>query len=128
MRHTKIISTLGPASDTDAVLDALIAAGTDIFRLNFSHGSRDDHARTAQLVRDAEAAVGRPIALIADLQGPKLRVGDIDQEIELTNGDSIVIAGEDAAQVDDIPVSPAVLGSVLQPGNDVLMRYPAPGQ
>jgi pyruvate kinase len=120
-RRTKIVATIGPASGTPETLAKLIEAGTDGARLNFSHGSRDDHARTAQLVRDAEAAAGRPIALIADLQGPKLRVGDIDQEIELTNGDSIVIAGEDAAQVDDIPVSPAVLGSVLQPGNDVLI-------
>ena len=120
-RRTKIVATIGPASGTPETLAKLIEAGTDGARLNFSHGSRDDHARTAQLVRDAEAAAGRPIALIADLQGPKLRVGDIDQEIELANGDSIVIAGEDAAQVDDIPVSPAVLGSVLQPGNDVLI-------
>jgi len=120
-RRTKIVATMGPASATPETLAKLIEAGTDGARLNFSHGSRDDHARTAQLVRDAEAAAGRPIALIADLQGPKLRVGDIDQEIELTNGDSIVLAPDDAAQLDDIPVRPAVLGSVLQPGNDVLI-------
>ena len=74
-----------------------------------------------QLVREVEAAAGRPIALIADLQGPKLRVGDLDADVTLADGDSIVIAGEDAAQPDDVPVSPAVLGSVLQPGNDVLV-------
>jgi pyruvate kinase len=120
-RRTKIVATIGPASASPETLARLIEAGTDGARLNFSHGSRDDHARTAQLVRDAEAASGRPIALIADLQGPKLRVGDLDADIELADGDSVVIAGEDAAQPDDVPVSPAVLGSVLQPGNDVLI-------
>ncbi len=120
-RRTKIVATIGPASASPETLTRLIEAGTDGARLNFSHGSRDDHARTAQLVRDAEAAVGRPIALIADLQGPKLRVGDLDADLELADGDSVVIAGEDGAHPDDVPVSPAVLGSVLQPGNDVLI-------
>ena len=120
-RRTKIVATIGPASANPATLAALIDAGMDGARLNLSHGTQDDHARTAQLVRDAEAAAGRPIALIADLQGPKLRVGDLDGDVELEDGGSVVIAGEDAAQDGDIPVSPAVLGSVLQPGNDVLI-------
>jgi len=120
-RRTKIVATIGPASASPETLRALIDAGMDGARLNLSHGTREDHARTAQLVRDAEAAAGRPIALIADLQGPKLRVGDLEADVELADGDSVVIAGEDAAQPDDVPVSPAVLGSVLQPGNDVLV-------
>ena len=120
-RRTKIVATIGPASANPKTLAALIAAGMDGARLNLSHGTREDHARSAQLVREAEAASGRPIALIADLQGPKLRVGDLDADIELADGDSVVIAGEDAAHADDLPVSPAVLGSVLQPGNDVLI-------
>jgi pyruvate kinase len=120
-RRTKIVATIGPASATPETLAALIDAGMDGARLNLSHGTRDDHARTARLVREVEAAAGRPIALIADLQGPKLRVGDLDADVTLADGDSVVIAGEDAAQADDVPVSPAVLGSVLQPGNDVLV-------
>ncbi|MCZ7590332.1 MAG: pyruvate kinase [Gaiella sp.] len=121
LRRTKIVATIGPASASPETLTALIEAGMDGARLNFSHGTRDDHARTAQLVRDAETAAGRPIALIADLQGPKLRVGEIEREVELSEGDSVVIAGEDVAQPEDVPVSPAVLGSVLQAGNDVLI-------
>jgi pyruvate kinase len=120
-RRTKIVATIGPASATPETLAALIDAGMDGARLNLSHGTRDDHARTARLVREVEAAAGRPIALIADLQGPKLRVGDLDADVTLADGDSVVIAGEDAAQTGDVPVSPAVLGSVLQPGNDVLV-------
>ena len=120
-RRTKIVATIGPASASPETLAALIDAGMDGARLNLSHGTQEDHARSAQLVREVEAAAGRPIALIADLQGPKLRVGDLDADVTLEDGDSVVIAGEDVAQPDDVPVSPAVLGSVLQPGNDVLV-------
>jgi pyruvate kinase len=100
---------------------ALIEAGMDGARLNMSHGTHEDHARTAELVREAERDAGRPVALIGDLQGPKLRVAELNGDVELADGDSVVIAGEDVAQPDDLPVSPAVLGSVLQPGNDVLI-------
>jgi len=90
-------------------------------RLNMSHGNHDDHRLRAALVRDAEKAAGRPIALIADLQGPKLRVGALAAPVKLERGSTIVIAGEDAAKEGDLPISPAVLGSVLKVGNDVLI-------
>jgi pyruvate kinase len=120
-RRTKIVATIGPASSDDAVVAALIEAGMDGARLNLSHGTHDDHARTAELVRAAEAAAGRSISLIADLQGPKLRVGDLPAPVTLADGDSVVIAGEEVATGDDIPVSPSVLGSVLRPGHEVLI-------
>jgi len=120
-RRTKIVATIGPASSTDAAVAALIEAGMDGARMNLSHGTQDDHARTAEVVRAAEAEAGRSIALIADLQGPKLRVGDIPEVIELADGDTVVIAGEDVATGDDLPVSPSVLGSVLRSGHEVLI-------
>ena len=115
-RRTKIVATIGPATRSPDLVAALIESGMDGARLNLSHGTHEDHARSAELVREAEREAGRPIALIGDLQGPKLRVGDIDGGVELADGDSVVIAGEDVAQGDDLPVSPAVLGSVLQAG------------
>jgi pyruvate kinase len=120
-RRTKIVATIGPASSTDAAVTALIEAGMDGARLNLSHGTHDDHARTAEVVRSAELDAGRSIALIADLQGPKLRVGDIPGVVELADSDAVVIAGEDVATGDDLPVSPSVLGSVLRPGHEVLI-------
>ena len=120
-RRTKIVATIGPASSTDAAVAALIEAGMDGARMNLSHGTHDDHARTAEVVRAAEADAGRSIALIADLQGPKLRVGDIPGVVELADGDTVVIAGEDVATGDDLPVSPSVLGSVLRRGHEVLI-------
>jgi pyruvate kinase len=74
-RRTKIIATLGPASSTPEVLSRLLQAGADVFRLNFSHGSHDDHAARIAIIRDLERQVGHPIGILADVQGPKLRVG-----------------------------------------------------
>ena len=90
-------------------------------RLNFSHGKHEDHAESARRVREVQADVGRPIALIADLQGPKVRIAGLSQPVALASGDEVVLAGEDGAGSDDLPVSPAVLGSVLEPGDPILI-------
>ena len=74
-RRTKIIATLGPASSTAEVLLRLLQAGADVFRLNFSHGTHDDHAKLFAIIRDLERQVAHPIGILADVQGPKLRVG-----------------------------------------------------
>ncbi len=73
--RTKIVATLGPASSTPETIEALFKAGVDMFRMNFSHGDHDDHRQRYEIVRELEKSVGRPIAVLADLQGPKLRVG-----------------------------------------------------
>ena len=74
-RHTKIVATLGPASSDPAVLERMLRAGVDVVRLNFSHGKAQDHIDRAALVREVAARVGKPVAIMADLQGPKIRVG-----------------------------------------------------
>lgn len=74
-RRTKIVATIGPASSTPEVLETLFTAGVDVFRLNFSHGEHADHAERIRMIRELEARTGRPIAILADVQGPKLRVG-----------------------------------------------------
>jgi pyruvate kinase len=93
-RRTKIIATLGPATDREGVLAAVISAGADVLRLNFSHGEPDDHRRRARAARAAAAALGREIALMADLQGPKIRIGDFAAEaVELQAGDRLILDG-----------------------------------
>jgi len=74
-RRTKIIATLGPASSSSEVIERLFRAGADVFRLNFSHGSHADHAERIAIIRDIERRLERPIGILADVQGPKLRVG-----------------------------------------------------
>src|SRR5437763_13990816 len=75
MRRTKIVCTIGPASSDTAELDRLVAAGLDVARLNFSHGTHDEHAEVIRRIREGEARWGRPIAILQDLQGPKIRLG-----------------------------------------------------
>jgi pyruvate kinase len=120
-RRTKIVATLGPASDSPEQLRALVDAGMDAARLNLSHGSHEDHAERARRVRAVEADVGRPIALIADLQGPKLRIGALEEPIMLTRGELITICAEEFATDGELPIAPAVIGDVLQEGHDVLI-------
>jgi len=119
-RRTKIVATIGPASSEPVVLAQLLEL-IDGARLNFSHGTHEDHASTAKAIRAIQAETGRPVALIADLQGPKLRIGELAEPVELRRGDEVTIAGEDVARDGDLPIAPAVLGSILQPGFDVLI-------
>src|SRR6266481_3014634 len=74
-RSAKIIATLGPSSSTPEQIRALFEAGVDVFRLNFSHGTHEDHGARFDAIRRVETATGRPIGILADLQGPKLRLG-----------------------------------------------------
>ena len=75
-RNTKIIATLGPTSSSPLKIHSLFQAGADIFRLNFSHGSHEDHRRRVYHIRQYEKRLGRPIAILGDLQGPKIRIGN----------------------------------------------------
>src|SRR5262245_55011206 len=75
LRSTKIVATLGPASSAPAVLERMVRAGVDGVRLNFSHGTADDHLKRADLVREITRKTGRTVAILCDLQGPKIRVG-----------------------------------------------------
>jgi pyruvate kinase len=120
-RRTKIVATIGPASSSPDLLTRMVEAGMDGARLNFSHGTHEDHARRAELVRQVQEDVGRPLALIADLQGPKLRIGELRAPITLARAESVVVVGEDASRDGELPVSPSVIGDVLQPGHEVLI-------
>ena len=92
MRRTRILSTLGPASDGPGTIAALIDAGVDAFRLNFSHGTREGHAAVCARIREAAARAGRHIAVLQDLSGPKIRVGALAQPIDLRAGEPLTIA------------------------------------
>jgi pyruvate kinase len=120
-RRTKIVATLGPASDSPERLRALIAAGVDAVRLNLSHGEHAEHAERARRVREIADEAGRPIAVIADLQGPKLRIGDLPEPVTLQTGEHIVVCAESACRDGELPVAPSVIGDVLKPGHDVLI-------
>ncbi len=91
-RATKIVATLGPASNTPEVLEKMIRAGVDVVRLNFSHGKAQDHIDRANMVRAAAERVGKSVAIMADLQGPKIRVGKFENgKIELIPGNKFIL-------------------------------------
>ena len=91
-RATKIVATLGPASSDPALLEQMIRAGVNVVRLNFSHGKADDHIQLAAMVRQAAQRAGREVAIMADLQGPKIRVGKFaDGKVQLVAGEKFVL-------------------------------------
>src|SRR3954453_9182729 len=101
-RRTKIVATIGPASRTPEVLARMVEAGMDVARLNFSHGTAEEHAETARLVRDAAGRAGRQVAILQDLPGPKLRIGKLrDGVVEFKPAyRSSFCCGENAAEGD----------------------------
>jgi pyruvate kinase len=91
-RHTKIVATLGPASTAPDVLQKLVLAGVDVVRMNFSHGKAEDHIDRAKSIREIAAGVGRPIGILGDLQGPKIRVGKFAEgKVKLENGAAFIL-------------------------------------
>ncbi|MBW1739242.1 MAG: pyruvate kinase, partial [Deltaproteobacteria bacterium] len=95
-RRTKIVATLGPSSSDSGIIERLITAGVNVFRLNMSHGTHDTHRETYAHIRSAAEKLEKPIAVIADLSGPKIRVGTFSGDrIELTDGDSITVTTRD---------------------------------
>src|SRR4026209_2417139 len=92
LRSTKIVATLGPASSDPAVLERMVRAGVDVVRLNFSHGTAQDHENRAKLVKDIATRTGRTVAILCDLQGPKIRVGKFkDGKVTLEKGQKFVL-------------------------------------
>ena len=124
MRRTKIIATIGPASNSDAALDALIAAGTDVFRLNFSHGTQSSQADSYMRIRAAASRVGREVAVLQDLGGPKIRTGRLrnGQPVIVKAGDRLRIAtGDDLGSAERIYTSFDGLAQSVRPGDRLLL-------
>lgn len=124
MRHTKIIATLGPASRDPAVIDALFAAGVNIVRLNFSHGTQSDHAARFHQVREASARAGKYIAILQDLSGPKIRTGRLEggKPLPLRAGDALtIVVGDDPGIPGRISTLYAPLARAVSKGDRLLL-------
>jgi pyruvate kinase len=122
-RRARIVATLGPASQAPETVLALAAAGADVFRLNFSHGSHDDHLASLVAVRTAEETLERPLGVLADLQGPKLRLGNFkDGPISLANGDKFRLDLDEAlGDQTRVGMPHPEIFQVLKPGVDILI-------
>lgn len=123
-RNAKIIATLGPGSRAPDTVKLLAQAGVDVFRMNFSHGTHADHKAAFETVRNVEESLGRPLAVLADLQGPKIRVGSFPEgEIRLGyNAEYTLIAGERAEAENTIPVPHPEILAMLEVGDEILLN------
>ena len=122
-RYAKIVATVGPATNTPEMLKALFLAGVDTFRLNFSHGVQADHARVHAAIRALERDVGRPIGILQDLQGPKIRVGTVrDGRLSLAAGERVrfVLDGFEGDK-QSIPLHHPEIFAAVVPGQDLLI-------
>ena len=124
-RATKIVATLGPASSTPEILERMIRAGVDVVRLNFSHGKAQDHIDRATMVREAARRVGKEVALMADLQGPKIRVGKFtDGKVMLENGARFVLDADrtEPGDIDAVGLDYKELPRDVKPGDLLLLN------
>jgi len=121
---TKIVATIGPASESEEILRQMIEAGMNVARLNFSHGDFDSHARMIQNIRAAAQAVNRRVAILADLPGPKIRIGVLEREpLFLEAGASFTLTVEPVkGTVQRVPVTLPELPSVVHPGDTVFLN------
>ena len=122
IRRTRIVATIGPSSASVHVLKAMVHAGMDVARLNFSHGDPSTHREAAANVREVAEAAGRPIALLGDLQGPKIRTGSLDTSFErLVRGRAVELVGGHRDGPNQIEISHEELVHSLRPGDRVLL-------
>jgi len=122
-RRAKIVATVGPASASPEMLKRLFLAGVDTFRLNFSHGTHDDHAKVHRAIRALEVELGRPIGILQDLQGPKIRVGKIrDGKIIVAAGETVRFVPSNAeGDRDAIPLPHPEIFAAIMPGDHLLI-------
>src|SRR5471032_68353 len=120
--RTKIVCTLGPASSTADVIGSLIVAGLDVARINFSHGTHDEHARTIATIRSLAQQLKRPVAIMGDLQGPRIRIGDLAVPRDVADGEELIFAHEPHAMPGDVPVTYDALANDVRVGGRILVN------
>lgn len=121
-RKTKIVCTLGPATSSDQVIKSLIRAGMDVARLNFSHGTHSEHLKTIDKIRRASAELGRDVAIIQDLPGPKFRIGNIKGgSVMLKRGERITLTASPTRSESAIPLREASLPKLVQKGSKIFL-------
>jgi pyruvate kinase len=120
--RTKIVCTIGPASSSPEVLRSLIEAGLDVARINFSHGTYEEHSRTIATIRSLAGELKRPVAILGDLQGPRIRIGDLATPREVADGEELVFAHEPHAVPGDVPVTYDDLAHDVKVGGRILVN------
>ncbi len=126
-RFAKIVGTLGPSSSDETTIRALFLAGLDVARLNFSHGTHEEHKKRIETLRKLSDELGKPVSILMDLQGPKLRIGKLDLDfLMLKAGDNVLLSSEElpeapSSELTYIPFDVPMLHKALKPGNHILL-------
>jgi pyruvate kinase len=119
---TKIVATLGPASASPDIIRQLIQAGLNVARINFSHGTHEQHARTIATIRGIAEDLGQPVAILGDLQGPRIRIGELSETLTLVSGQELTFVDERLAQDGEIPVTYDHIAQDVQLGGRILVN------
>jgi pyruvate kinase len=121
-RRTKIVATLGPATSTEEMITELVRVGVDVTRLNFSHGEHEGHLKNARFVREAGESLGRNVAVMQDIQGPKIRLGEVVGGTELVEGNRVILApGDFLGDASRLPTPYKQIAQDVEPGHRILI-------
>src|SRR5512140_608936 len=119
--RTKIVATIGPATHARDAIHALCDLGVDVLRINFAHGKHEEHADVIKWAREAGATAEKPLAILADLGGPKIRIGALPAPVLLSDKTKVIIAPEESATGEELPTQYAELARDVVPGNRILL-------
>jgi pyruvate kinase len=120
--RTKIVCTLGPSSESRETIRQLMEAGLNVARINFSHGTHAQHAATIKAVREVAQSMGRPVAILGDLQGPRIRIGELAQPITLADGSDVRLAPESDVKKGELPLTYEELANDVHVGDRILIN------
>jgi pyruvate kinase len=119
--RTKIVCTLGPATSTEAAIRGLMEEGLNVARINFSHGTHEQHTQTIAIVRALATSLGRPVAILGDLQGPRIRIGDLAAAVTVEEGQDVVFVPEGGEKGAEIPITYEALADDVHVGDRILV-------
>jgi len=119
MKRTKIVITLGPATANKQSIKALIEMGVDVIRLNFSHGTHEEHQKNVKMIREVSQEIGQEVAILQDISGPKVRIGYIDGALELKRGDTLKLSKEESIERDSLSISYPKIIDLVEVGEEV---------
>src|SRR3990170_2820593 len=121
MKKTRIIATIGPASDSKENMKKIVEAGVNVFRLNFSHGTHESHQKIIDQARELRTEINRPLGILADLQGPRIRVGN-KEAFEIEKGEMIFVSDQKTTDEKELIIDSDGVASALQVGEKIMIE------
>ena len=121
MKKTRIVATVGPASDSKENMKKIVEAGVNVFRLNFSHGTHESHQKIIDIAKEVREEIKRPLGILADLQGPRIRVGNVEP-FEIEKGEIIFVSDKKTTEEKELIIDSDGVASALQVGERIMVE------